>query len=111
MDLPDFIRNLHALDVPFPADIVTTHAMRSDRGLMVIFDVKQDVELAEHAHLGQWGTVLEGQLDLRIDGETRTYRPGDSYTIPSGAPHAAKVYAGSKVMDIFEEPDRYPLKG
>ena len=111
MNLPEFILDLHALDVPFPPEMAKTHAIRSDRGLMVIFEIFQDVSLPPHSHLGQWGSVLEGCLELTIDGQTTTYMPGDSYSIPAGVEHAVKVHAGSKVIDIFEEPDRYPLKG
>ncbi len=71
MQLPDFIQNMHALDVPFPPEMVKTHALRSDLGLMVIFEVFQDVALPAHSHLGQWGTVLEGSLELTIEGETK----------------------------------------
>jgi len=77
---------------------------------MVIFEFHQDFELSEHFHKAQWGTVLAGQLELTIGGETKTYLPGQSYTIPSGVPHAGKIIAGTKVIDIFEEPDRYGLR-
>lgn len=111
MPLPSFLDALPALDLPFPDDVVTTNVIRSDGALMVIFRVHQDLELPPHSHKGQWGTVLEGSLELTMNGETRTYTPGENYDIPSGTEHAAKVPAGSVVLDIFEEPDRYPLRG
>lgn len=110
MDFPDFIRAFSAIDLPMPEEAVSTHALRSDRGLMVIFSAHRDIEVPPHAHKGQWGTVLEGTLELTIGGETWTYRPGDTYDIPPGIEHSARLKAGSKVLDIFEEPDRYPLK-
>lgn len=109
MQLPDFIRAFSAIDLPIPRETVSTHAIQSDRGLMVIFSAHSDVEVPPHAHEGQWGTVLEGTLELTIDGVTRVYTPGESYDIPSGAVHSARLAAGSKVIDIFEEPDRYAL--
>ena len=51
-----------------------------------------------------------GQFELTIDGHTHVYLPGESYSIPAGAMHGGKIAAGSKLLDIFEEPDRYPLK-
>ena len=110
MPISEFIMDLPALDLPFPEDIVTTRAMRSDSGLVVFFFIHQRVELPEHSHKGQWGTVLEGQLDLTINGGTKSYRPGDNYDIPSGAPHSAVAHAGSVIFDVFEEPDRYPIR-
>lgn len=111
MPLPDFIKSMPELDLPFPTDMVTTSAIRSDQGLAVFFTVHQDISIPEHSHKAQWGTVIKGSVTLTRNGETKTYLPGESYSIRSGEPHAADVAAGSVVMDIFEEPDRYPLRG
>ncbi|MEL6801187.1 MAG: cupin domain-containing protein [Pseudomonadota bacterium] len=110
MHLPAFITDMPALDIPFPEDVVTTNAIRSNHGLMVLFTFHKPVTLPPHAHKGQWGTVLAGTLELTMNGETRTYGPGESYTIPSGTEHAAAVPAGTIALDIFEEPDRYPFR-
>jgi quercetin dioxygenase-like cupin family protein len=110
MQFPEFMQAFPALDVPFPEDVVTSSAVQSDAGLVVFFTFHKDMELPPHAHKAQWGTVIEGELILTIGGVTKTYRPGDSYSIPSGVEHGAKVKAGSKVMDVFEESDRYPLR-
>ncbi|MEM9473929.1 MAG: cupin domain-containing protein [Pseudomonadota bacterium] len=110
MDLPAFIEQMPALEIPFPEDVVTTHAIRSDNGLMVLFKFHKDVTLPPHAHKGQWGTVLVGTLELTMNGETRVYGPGESYNIPAGTEHGATAPAGAIVLDIFEEPDRYPLR-
>lgn len=111
MDLPAFIKGFPSLDMPFPDDIVTSSAIASDRGLVVIFEFHKDFTIPSHAHKDQWGTVLEGELALTVSGETTTYAPGGSYFIPAGAEHGASVTAGTKVIDIFAESDRYPLKG
>lgn len=110
MDIPAFITSFPALDVPFPEDVVTTHAIQSDKGLMVMFVFHQDVSLPEHSHKGQWGSVLEGRVTLTIAGKATTYLPGQSYFIEDGVPHAVDVVAGTKAIDIFEEADRYPLR-
>ncbi|WP_413876331.1 cupin domain-containing protein [Albidovulum sp.] len=111
MPLPDFIRALPALDLPFPDDAVRTNAIRSDAGLVVFFTFLRDFDLPPHSHRGQWGTVLEGAIDLTIAGVTRRVRPGEPYDIPAGTVHSAHIPAGTVVMDVFEEPDRYPLRG
>lgn len=110
MDLPAFIKNMPALDIPYPDDQVTTNAIRSETGLMVLFTFHKEVTLPPHAHKGQWGTVLAGSIDLTMNGEARTYGPGDSYDIPSGTEHAATVSSGTIALDIFEEPDRYAFR-
>ncbi len=110
MELPEFLTNLPSLDLPFPDTVVQSNVIRSDQGLMVIFTFLQDFDLPAHAHKGQWGTVLQGELELTIGAETKIYRPGMSYNIPSGVKHSARVKAGSIIIDIFEEPDRYALR-
>jgi quercetin dioxygenase-like cupin family protein len=47
---------------------------------------------------------------MTIRGETRLYDLGSSYYIPAGVIHSGKARAGAKVIDFFEEPDRYRLK-
>lgn len=110
MNYPDFIMNFPALDVPFDESVVQTRAVRSDQGMVVFFTFLQDFVLPPHAHKGQWGTLVHGSIALTIGGETRTCKPGDSWDIPSGVEHSGVIKAGSLVIDVFEEPDRYPLK-
>lgn len=111
MPLPDFIRGFPAIDLPFGDDVVTTNVLRSDAGLAVFFTFHTDVDLPAHSHKGQWGTVLKGSIELTMDGQTRTYRPGETYSIPSGTVHAVRIPAGTVALDVFEEPDRYKLRG
>ncbi|MAQ37948.1 MULTISPECIES: cupin domain-containing protein [Thioclava] len=110
MELPDFIQAFPALDLPFPEGQVRSHAIRSEAGLVVFLHFLTDFDLPPHAHKAQWGTVIEGEAELTIAGETRVYRPGETYNIPDGAEHSARLKAGTQVIDVFEEADRYPLK-
>ncbi len=111
MPLPAFIRAMPALDLPFPEDAVRTNAVRSDTGLVVFFTFLKDFDLPPHSHKGQYGTVLEGAIELTVAGVTRRIRPGEPYDIPAGTVHSARIPEGTVVMDVFEEPDRYPLRG
>lgn len=108
--LPTFFNAMPALDVPFPESIVSTHAVRSDAGLVVFFRFHQDFSLAPHSHGHQWGTVIAGEVTLTIDGTSRCYKPGETYDIPAGVVHGVKVAAGTIAVDVFAEADRYPLK-
>jgi len=110
MPFPDFIMALPALDLPFPDDVVQSRAIRSDTGLTVFFTFLQDMDLPAHAHGAQWGCVVEGEITFTIGGETQVYGPGGSYSIPAGVEHGARISAGTRVIDVFEEPDRYPLR-
>lgn len=110
MPYPDFIRAFPSLDVPFPEDVIETAVIRSDRGLVAFFSFLKDMELPPHSHGAQWGTVVEGEIEFTIGGETKVYRPGDSYSIPAGVEHGAMIKAGTRVIDVFAEADRYPIK-
>jgi quercetin dioxygenase-like cupin family protein len=111
MDFPAFIDDLPALAVPFPEDVVSARAIRSDAGLAVFFSFHKDMDLPPHSHGAQWGTVVAGRIVFTIGGETRTFGPGDSYDIPAGVVHGARIAAGTRVIDVFAEADRYPLRG
>lgn len=87
-----------------------TAVVRSDTGLVAFFTFFKNMELPPHSHGAQWGTVVEGQIELTIGGETRIYKAGDSYSISAGVEHSAHIKAGTRVIDVFEEADRYPLK-
>ncbi|MGR3679294.1 MAG: cupin domain-containing protein [Paracoccaceae bacterium] len=110
MPFPHFITAFPSMDVPFPDDVVQTAVIRSDSGLVAFFTFVKDMELPMHSHGAQWGTVVEGEIEFTIGGETKTLRAGDSYNIPAGVEHGAKIKAGARVIDVFEEPDRYPIK-
>ena len=110
MEYPAFIQAFPGLAVPFSPEQVRIHAIRSDAGLVVFFDFLQDVAIPPHAHKGQWGTVVEGEIELTIDGVPRVFGPGASYDIPAGTVHAVRIKAGTKAIDVFEEPDRYPIR-
>lgn len=110
MQLPAFFDAMPSLDLPFPETQVSTHAVRSEAGLVVFFHFHQDVRLPPHAHGPQWGTVVAGEIAFTIGGVTRTCRPGDSYDIPAGVVHGAQIKAGTIAVDVFAEADRWPLK-
>ena len=110
MKLPDVLMALPALDIPFTDEAVEARAMRTDDALLVFFVFHQDVDLAPHSHGAQWGTLVHGEIEMTMNGQTRTCRPGDSWDIPAGVEHGAKIKAGSIAIDAFEEPDRYPLR-
>lgn len=111
MPWPDFFDSFPRSAVPFPEDVVQTRAIRSDAGLVVFFTFLKDLTLPMHAHGAQWGTVVAGEIVFTIGDETRTYGPGDSYSIPAGVPHGAVIRQGTRVIDVFAEADRSALKG
>ena len=74
---------------------------------VVLMTFDEDVEVPEHTHGEQWEFVVSGEVELTIEGVTRTYRTGESFHIPAGAPHGGVVKAGYRAVAFFDEPARY----
>ncbi len=105
---PEPIRNLPEADIPL--DGVRAYLSQSGNHQMLFMEFSEDVEVPEHSHESQWGVVLEGSVDLTIDGIERTYSKGDRVFIPKGVKHSAKIHAGYADISFFNEKDRYKTK-
>jgi quercetin dioxygenase-like cupin family protein len=103
-----WIRALPEVDTPFSG--LDGRLLASPHGQAVFFTAEEEFEVPPHAHGGQWGVVVAGTLHLTVDGESNTYAPGDTYDIPAGAEHSAVLAAGTSVIDVFQDPDRYTAK-
>lgn len=104
----DWIQALPRVDTSF--DGMEGRMIAGPHGQTVFFRAEEEVEVPPHAHGGQWGVVVTGTLHLTIDGEENTYKPGDSYDVPAGSEHAARLEAGTAVIDVFQDPDRHTAK-
>jgi quercetin dioxygenase-like cupin family protein len=58
--------------------------------------------LPEHSHPHeQVVNMLEGELDLVVDGVTHTLRTGDVFAIPGNATHSGRALTDCRVLDVF----------
>jgi quercetin dioxygenase-like cupin family protein len=105
MQLPDELKKNPEIDVP--VDGIRGWKVGGPDGLVVFFEIQPGSVLPEHAHCFQWGIVIEGEIELTIGGETRTYVKGDSYNVPEGVNHSAVIPKGCIAMDYFADPTRY----
>jgi len=105
---PDPIRNLPQADIPLNG--LTAFLSQSDTHQIVFMEFEKDAELPEHSHSAQMGIILEGRIELTIDGEKKCFSRGDRYFIPEGIKHSAKIYAGYADVTYFNEPNRYSTK-
>ena len=102
---PELIQQLPEADIPFNG--VEGRLLQGPEHLAVFFEIEAIGEVAEHRHGAQWGVVFEGEMDLTINGETKTYKKGDQYYIPAGVLHSASFKKKTYLMDLFEDKDRY----
>ncbi len=77
---------------------------------IIFMEFSEDVVITEHSHESQWGVVIEGKIDLIIDGVKNTFVKGDRYFIPKDVIHSGKIYSGYADITYFNQVDRYKVK-
>jgi quercetin dioxygenase-like cupin family protein len=71
--------------------------------LLSIVDVDANTVVPVHDHPHeQAGTVISGEFEMTIGGETRWIKSGDTYIIPGGVAHGGRTGdTAARVLDIF----------
>lgn len=105
---PTPITALPEADIPIAG--IQAFMSQGANNQIIFMQFDEDVELHEHSHAAQWGIVLEGRIDLAIDGVFRSYLKGDRFYIPEGVTHFGKIYAGYADMTFFDQANRYNPK-
>jgi quercetin dioxygenase-like cupin family protein len=54
--------------------------------------------------------MVQGKMELTVNGEKRVVESGDEYVIPAQAKHSARFLAKTRVIDFFSEKNRYRAK-
>ena len=103
------IRNLPEIDINVEG--VRGWLLQGGQTQVVFFDIQPVGTIPPHSHCAQWGIMVEGEMSLTIGDETKTYRKGDWYFIPEGTVHSANFASRVNVIDIFDAPDRYKIRG
>ncbi len=102
---PEPITALPLADIPLEG--VKGYLLQGKGQQVLFMEFSKDVELPEHTHEAQWGVVIEGRIDLVIDGNLHMFTKGDRYFIPEGVSHSARVHAGYADITYFDTKDRY----
>lgn len=105
---PEPILSLPEADIPLNG--VRAYLSQGSGHQIIFMEFAKDVDLPEHSHASQLGVVLEGRIDLTIDGIPHTYQKGDRYFIPGGVKHSGKIHAGYADITFFDQSDRYKTK-
>lgn len=105
---PEPIFNLPEANIPLKG--LSAYLSQGDNHQIIFMEFDEDVDLPEHFHDSQFGIVLEGKIDLIIEGVKKSYTKGDRYYIPKGVKHSGKIYAGYADITFFNEKGRYKTK-
>lgn len=107
-NFPEPIVRLPEANIPIKG--VKAYLSQAENHQIIFMEFSEDVDLPEHAHESQWGIVLEGKIELVINGVKHTYVKGDRYFIPKGEKHSGKIFAGYADMTYFDQKDRYGIR-
>jgi len=106
---PKVITDLPEADIQFKG--VRAWIAQGEKHQIIFFEMELSAEVPEHSHdYPQWGIVIEGRMELTIDGKTRICEKGDEYVIPAKAKHYVRFLSKSRVIDFFSEKMRYGTK-
>jgi quercetin dioxygenase-like cupin family protein len=78
-------------------------------GQLVMWTFPEASVVPEHRHGPQIGIVVTGEVDITIGGQRRVCHSGDMFEIEDQQPHSAVLAAGTLVLEVFQENDRYPV--
>ena len=106
---PEMIRILPEIDIQLEG--VRGWLLQGKDKQIVFFDIQHVGEIPPHSHCDQWGIVVEGEMRLDIGGKSNVYRKGGWYFIPEGVVHSATFLTKVNVIDIFNDPKRYKIRG
>ena len=107
-DYPEIIKSLPEIDIDLPG--VKGYLMQGPDSQIAFFELDTIADIPLHSHGAQWGIVVEGEMDLTISGNTKTYKKGDSYYINAGEVHAAVFKVKTFAIDFFSDKKRYSIK-
>lgn len=80
--------------------------VHSENMTLSYWSIEAGAELPEHSHPHEQVTnVLEGELILTVDNESKRLGPGAVVIIPPNAVHSGKSVTQSRVIDVF-----YPIR-
>ncbi len=106
---PDVITHLPCAEIKVEG--AKAWILQSKTSQLVFFEFGARTRVPEHKHdYDQWGIVVEGKMELVIDGEPWMCEKGTEYLVPSGAKHSATFMRKTRVMDYFSEENRYKPK-
>lgn len=85
--------------------------LQGENHQLVFFEMQPHTSVPEHSHdYPQWGFMIEGEMELTIDGRKLLIKKGDEYIIPTRAKHYATFLTKCRIIDLFSEKTRYKTK-
>jgi len=95
----DLIKNIKPKEL---APGITGYYAHGDKSTFGYIELKKGSSVPLHHHINEQITyMIEGQLDMLIDGVASSLTTGMVHVIPSNTPHSAIAITDCKVIDVF----------
>jgi quercetin dioxygenase-like cupin family protein len=85
---------------------LTRKTLAQSQSMMICefrFDAQVEIPIHSHPH-DQVGYLVEGHVEMTIDGKKYELIKGDSYCAPSNVPHGVYTLEPSVIVDTFCPP-------
>lgn len=105
---PEIVTSLPEVAMPFEG--VRAYLVQGTAQQMVFMEFENPVDVPAHSHAAQWGIVLEGEMILTVGSIEKRLCKGDTYFIPEGGEHSARIRAGYRDLTLFNDAARYKTK-
>ena len=80
--------------------------VHSENMTFAYWDIEAGAVLPEHSHAHeQVASMIAGEFELTVNGETKVLRPGSIAIVPSDAVHSGRAIARCRIIDDF-----YPVR-
>ncbi len=56
---------------------------------------RTEVVVPTHTHDVEWGIVVEGEVEITVNGKAERHGPGATHHIPANAPHSIRFTPGT----------------
>ncbi|HXQ95173.1 MAG TPA: cupin domain-containing protein [Thermoplasmata archaeon] len=56
-----------------------------------------------HVHGVEWGIVVDGEIEMTIEGRPEVHRAGSQHLIPANVPHSFRFRPGTSSIHCFGE--------
>lgn len=82
---PSFVQALEKYHGRFEA-----HKLEASNCEILFASYPKNTKIEPHSHeTHNWGVITKGKMNITVDGQTISYRPGDWYEVPKGKEHSA----------------------
>ena len=94
--------NLNELKIKVLAPGIETQLVHTDTVSISYVRLKKGAILPLHWHVNeQISTIIEGELEFTVEGETTILKNGIVSVIPSNAKHSAIALTDCYIIDVF----------